>query len=239
MQRLLRDLSRIVLSDRSLDDVLTEVLRLATRTVPRAEAASLTLVRDEGAVTAAHCGDVALDVDHLQYEHGVGPCLDASRGGVVVRVDELATDDRFGPVGPGAAALGVHSCLAVPLPYQGSSIGALGAYAAPPAAFSAPDAVQIATEVAEALAAVVLNAESHAQLGSQAHNLSVAMTNRAVIEQAKGVLMAQQHVGPDEAFEMLRAASQRANRKLRDVAAGIVASTQEPRVSPDQPPSPG
>ena len=225
MQRLLRDLSRIVLSDRSLDDVLTEVLRLATRTIPQAEAASLTLVRDEGAVTAAHCGDVALDVDRLQYEHGAGPCLDASRGGVVVRVDELATDARFGAVGPRAAALGVHSCLAVPLPYQGSSIGALGAYSTRPAAFAIPDAVRTGIEVAEALAVAVLNAESHAHLDSQAQNLSVAMDNRAVIEQAKGVLMAQRHVDAEQAFEILREASQRYNRKLREIAVGIVEST--------------
>jgi len=228
VQRLLRDLSRIVLPDRSLDDVLAEVLRLAARTIPCAEATSLTLVREEGAVTAAHSGEVALLADRLQYESGSGPSLDASGGGVVVRVDDLGTDDRFGTFGPRAAALGVSSCLAVPLPYQGTSIGALSAYSPAPAAFSAPDAVRIGTEVAEALAVAVLNAESHAQLGSQAHNLSVAMQARAVIEQAKGVLMAQRHVGPDEAFEILRAASQRANRKVRDVAAAIVASTQAP-----------
>jgi len=243
VQRLLRDLSRIVLSDRSLDEVLTEVLRLATRTIPGAQAASLTLVREEGAVTAAHCGDVALDVDHLQYEQGSGPCLEASRGGIVVRVDDLAADDRFGPVGPRAAALGVHSCLAMPLPYQGSSIGALSAYSTRPGAFATPDAVPIGLDVAEALAVAVLNAESHAQLDSQAHNLSVAVNNRAVIEQAKGVLMAQQHVGPEQAFELLRAASQRANRKVRDVAAGVVASTQGPRsstpITEERPPIPG
>jgi AmiR/NasT family two-component response regulator len=52
---------------------------------------------------------------------------------------------------------------------------------------------------------------------------------RAVIEQAKGVLMAQRHVDAEQAFEILRAASQRYNRKLRDIALGIVQSTQEER----------
>jgi len=228
VQQLLRDLSRIVLSDRSLDEVLLEVLRLATRTIPAAEATSLTLVRDDGAVTAAHHGEVALQVDQLQHELGSGPGLDASRGGVVVRVDDLRDDTRYRAVGPRAAELGVRSCLAVPLPYQGSSIGALTAYSAQPSAFSSPDDLRLGTEVAEALAVAVLNADSHAQLDLQAHNLSVAMHSRAVIEQAKGVLMAQRHVGPDQAFEILRAASQRSNRKVRDVATAIVASTQAP-----------
>jgi AmiR/NasT family two-component response regulator len=56
--------------------------------------------------------------------------------------------------------------------------------------------------------------------------MRIAMDSRAIIEQAKGVLMAQQGVDAEQAFEILRGASQRANRKLRDIAAGVVASTQ-------------
>ncbi len=43
-----------------------------------------------------------------------------------------------------------------------------------------------------------------------------------VIEQAKGVLMAQNRCGPDEAFDLLRRASQRANVKVSVLAAQIV-----------------
>jgi AmiR/NasT family two-component response regulator len=57
--------------------------------------------------------------------------------------------------------------------------------------------------------------------------MRLAMDSRAVIEQAKGVLMAQRHIDADQAFEVLRDASQRYNRKLRDISQGIVASTQE------------
>jgi AmiR/NasT family two-component response regulator len=59
--------------------------------------------------------------------------------------------------------------------------------------------------------------------------MQLAMESRAVIEQAKGVLMAQRHVDAEGAFDLLRDASQRYNRKLRDIATGIVASTQHPR----------
>jgi AmiR/NasT family two-component response regulator len=55
------------------------------------------------------------------------------------------------------------------------------------------------------------------------------MESRAVIEQAKGVLMAQRGIDSQQAFEMLRDASQRYNRKLRDIATGIVESTQRAR----------
>ena len=43
-----------------------------------------------------------------------------------------------------------------------------------------------------------------------------------VIEQAKGVLMAEQRCGPDEAFDLLRRASQRANVRVSVLAAQIV-----------------
>jgi hypothetical protein len=44
-----------------------------------------------------------------------------------------------------------------------------------------------------------------------------------VIEQAKGILMAQNRCGPEEAFDLLRRASQRANIKVSVLAAQIVA----------------
>jgi AmiR/NasT family two-component response regulator len=49
-----------------------------------------------------------------------------------------------------------------------------------------------------------------------------------VIEQAKGILMAQQRCGPEEAFDLLRRASQRANVKVHVLAAQIVAHVASP-----------
>jgi AmiR/NasT family two-component response regulator len=102
----------------------------------------------------------------------------------------------------------------------------LNNYSTQPSAFAVPEALAAGLEVAEIVAVAVANADAHAQLGDQARNMRVAMESRAVIEQAKGVLMAQRHVDADQAFELLREASQRSNRKLRDIALGIVGSTQ-------------
>lgn len=49
-----------------------------------------------------------------------------------------------------------------------------------------------------------------------------------VIEQAKGVLMAQNRCGPEEAFDLLRLASQRANVKVSVLAAQIVEQVASP-----------
>ena len=56
------------------------------------------------------------------------------------------------------------------------------------------------------------------------HDLQGAFGRRAVIEQAKGILMARHGIIGDKAFEMLRAHSQRQGQKLAEVAAAIVDS---------------
>ena len=227
MEDLLRELSRIVLVDRTLTDVLTDVTAIAARGIPGAEATSITLLRAEKAFTVAHFGEMALAADELQYEHGYGPCMDAGRGGVLLRVDDMHTEQRWPDyVAHVVTTTEVRSSLSVPLPYQGSSIGALNIYSSRTAAFASPESLRAGTDVAEVIAVVVANADAHAQLFDQARNMRLAMESRAVIEQAKGVLMAQRHVDAEQAFEILREASQRYNRKLRDIAHGIVDSTQ-------------
>ena len=58
------------------------------------------------------------------------------------------------------------------------------------------------------------------------HNLQGALGRRALIEQAKGILMARHGVNADAAFEMLRDHSQHNGNKLGDVAAAVVGSHQ-------------
>jgi GAF domain-containing protein len=225
---MLRELSRVALVDRTLTEVLTDVTRIAATGIPGAEATSITLLRDDRAFTVAHYGQMALAADELQYEHGYGPCMDAGRAGVLLRVDDMHSEERWPDyVTHLVQTTEVRSSLSVPLPYQGSSIGALNIYSTRPAAFASPDSLQAGLEVSEVVAVAVANADAHWQLGEQARNMRLAMESRAVIEQAKGVLMAQRHVTAEQAFEILRAASQRYNRKLRDIALGIVDSTQD------------
>jgi GAF domain-containing protein len=229
MEDLWRALGRLQLADRELSDVLGEVTRLATRHVPGAESTSITLVRGDTAYTAAHDGDMALAADELQYQRGYGPCLDAGRAGVQLRIDDMRTEARWPDYTVKVVEVGARSSLSTPLPYQGTTIGALNIYATRPGAFASAAAAEAAREVAEAIAVAVANADAHARLGEQARNMELAMQSRAVIEQAKGVLMAQRGVDAEGAFELLRDASQRYNRKLRDIATGIVASVSEPR----------
>ncbi|TQN35355.1 GAF domain-containing protein [Blastococcus colisei] len=227
VEALLRELSQVVFDDRSLSEILTDIVTIAARGIPGAEASSITLLRNDKAYTAAHHGDMALAADELQYEHGYGPCMDAGRGGVLLRVDDMRAEERWPDyVAHLLETTPVLSSLSVPLPYQGSSIGALNNYSTKPEAFASPESLRAGSDVAEVIAVAVANADAHAQLFDQARNMRLAMESRAVIEQAKGVLMAQRRVDAAEAFEILREASQRYNRKLREIAQGIVDGTQ-------------
>ena len=226
VQEMLRALSLVALAERPLDDVLTEIVRIASTGIPGAESTSITLIRGDEAFTAAHAGEMALAADELQYERGYGPCMDAGRGNVVLRIDDMTTETRWPDYTARVIEVGVRSSLSVPLPYQGTSIGALNIYSTEVGAFRGEDTMSAAVQVAEVVAVAIANADAHAQVVDQALNMRRAMESRAVIEQAKGVLMAQRGIDAQQAFDMLREASQRYNRKLRDIAAGIVASAQ-------------
>lgn len=68
--------------------------------------------------------------------------------------------------------------------------------------------------------------------------LQARLETMPVIEQAKGILMAQQQCGPDEAFDLLRLASQRANVKVHVLAEQIVAQLGSQKPESDVKPRP-
>jgi len=214
-------LARVVVADRELSEVLTEILRIARRAMPSVEAASVTLIREDKAITAAYDGHMALDADELQYERGYGPCIDAGRAGQIFLVDDMRTEQRWPDYAQHAAAHGVLSSLSVPLPFQGVTIGALNTYVGRPQVIDDSD-LELAQEVAAWVAVAVGNAEAAARTSEDLTHLRTAMMSRAFIEQAKGILMERHKITEDEAFTILTHASQRTKTNLRDVAAELV-----------------
>ncbi|MEA2497084.1 MAG: two-component system, response regulator PdtaR [Thermoleophilaceae bacterium] len=70
------------------------------------------------------------------------------------------------------------------------------------------------------------------------HNLEGAFGRRAVIEQAKGILMARNVIGEQQAFALLRERSQHSGHKVAEIAAAIVEShtllaQRQPPVDPE------
>ena len=223
------DLARVVLVDRDLNDLLSEITSIARRAVPGPEAASITLLRGEKAFTAAYDGQMALDADELQYERGYGPCIDAGLAGQMLRIDDMATEERWPDYTRHAAAHGIGSSLSVPLPFQSSSIGALNTYAGRAHAFSEEDQI-LGEEVACWIALAIGKAEAAVRTSDELVHLRIAMRSRAVIEQAKGILMERYRITDDRAFAVLTRASQENNIKLRELADQLVRTGSLPGV---------
>jgi len=220
------ELGRINLAENDLQQVLTTVSELAKRTISGAAEVSVTLLRGDRATTAAYTGDLALHLDEQQYEKGYGPCLDAAHAGATVHVQQMTTEERWPDYIPHAVKHGARSSLSVCLPIQEAVTGALNIYAVVSNAFD-DEAVTLAQTFAGYAAVAVANAHLYATTAALAKQMQEAMVSRAVIEQAKGILMAQVHCTADQAFELLTRRSQHTNRKLRDIAQAIVDAAQE------------
>jgi GAF domain-containing protein len=223
-------LGRIDFARHDLRGVLGEIAGLARACLAGGGEASVTLIRNRAAYTAAFTGEPALALDETQYETGYGPCLDAAVSGQTLVSRDLAAEGRWPAFARTANEVGILSSLSLPLPPMGAVSGALNVYATKPDAFD-DDAVQDGRAFADHAAVAIGNANLYTDAAAQARQMREAMEYRAVIEQAKGILMADRRCTADEAFEILRRVSNETNRKLRDVADMLVTEATRPRRS--------
>lgn len=216
-------LGRIRLAETDLAGVLDEVAQLAKRTLPGAKEVSVTLIDKKEARTAAYTGQLALSLDELQYDSGDGPCLDASATASTMSLPDMTAEDRWPDWTARAARVGAGSSLSIGLPMHEQVTGALNVYATEPKAFD-EDAIILGQTFAGYAAVALTNAHLYDAQTNLAQQMQAAMRSRAVIEQAKGILMGSRHCTAEEAFAILTRLSQDTNRKLRDVATALVAS---------------
>ena len=103
--------------------------------------------------------------------------------------------------------------------------GALNVYATQAHAFD-DVACEMGTAFAAYAAVALGNVRLYATARREAEAIRRAMDSRAVIEQAKGILIAERRCTAEEAFEILVGLSQDTNVKLRDVALALVRSVK-------------
>jgi GAF domain-containing protein len=216
-------LGRIKFGETDLKGVLDQVAQLAKRTLPGADEVSVTLISNKGASTAASTGQLALDLDEWQYGHGHGPCIDASASHATLSLPDMRTEGRWPDWATEALKAGAHSSLSIGLPIEEQVTGALNLYATKPEAFDS-DAIVLGQTFAGYAAVALANAHLYDTQATLAQQMQAAMQSRAVIEQAKGIIMGSRRCTADDAFAILTKISQDTNRKLRDVAAAVVAS---------------
>jgi GAF domain-containing protein len=127
-----------------------------------------------------------------------------------------------------AGQAGVQSVWSLPLNLRDRTTGALNLYSTTRRSWDDP-AAGAARGLARQAAVVLANATTLMTVQLRNQQLQQAVESRDLIGQAKGILMARQSISADEAFDILRRASQRANWKLRDIAADLVAGTTRPK----------
>ena len=221
VQESVNALSRFFVADATLGDTVQRVVELAGQAIPPAEMTGLTMLIEDRPTTAFFSDPTAPEIDQAQYDSGRGPCLDSFRQRKTFIIDLTSEDERWPEFSRAAAEHGILSTMSLSLHTGDRSLGALNFYARTGGAFS-EESVQHGQVFADQAAIVLLNSQAYWDAQTVKERLVEAMQSRAVIEQAKGILIAQSKVDADAAFEILVRASQRENRKLRDIAAELV-----------------
>jgi GAF domain-containing protein len=219
------ELSKIMLGEQPLSATLQRVAELAKQTIPGAAEVSVTLLQDGQVASVAFTGPLASQLDERQYESGFGPCMDAATSGVTITIDDTAHSPTYPDFARVAARQGVRHTMSIGLPVQRQTIGALNVYGTDDTPFD-EGKQDLATAFASYAAVAVANAGVYATTAQLAANLQRALDSRAVIDQAKGILMGRHGITGEVAFDMLSKQSQLTNRKLHDIAQELVDDVQ-------------
>ncbi len=221
MQASLSALARLSTGKLGLEELLVQVATFAVQAIPHADGAGLTMIEHDRADTIVASAPFVREIDAIQYGIGEGPCISAVAERSTVRSGSLGGEPRWPRFGPRAGRLGVHSVLSLPLLTPDGVFGAMNVYAFDKDAFDR-NAAHIGEMFSIPAAIAVQNAQVLAQTRRVATTLQAALSARAVIDQAVGILMSRAGYSADEAFDRLRHMSQTQNTKLAVVARSIV-----------------
>lgn len=213
------------------ESALQVLVRVAVDTVPGAEMAGISLGRGGRFSTPAATDEAVLAVDALQYAEGTGPCVDAIVQDTAFRARDLRTDRRWPTFGRAAyARTGVVSMLSFRMFFEDDddTVAGLNMYSRQPDSFD---------DVSEAVGMLLVThgalAVARSKAREKADNLTAALRTSREIGIAIGVLMHKYKITRDDAFNLLRMASQATHRKVADLA-GQVAETGELPESPQR-----
>jgi GAF domain-containing protein len=214
-------MSGFLLTEQTVDAALVTVTSLATETIEHSDGAGVTLLDAQGhRATSAATDPLVGRLDELQYRLDEGPCLTAWRDLAVVRSGD---DDaqRWPTWTPLAHELGMRSFLSVPLLAGDVAVGALKVYSRSPAAFDERDEHLLHRFAAQA-AVFVANVKALRDAEHFTDHLKETLRTRDLLATARGILMAQNRIGPEAAFVELAALAERDGTTVAVVAQRLV-----------------
>jgi hypothetical protein len=225
----LPELTSLLIASGSFEEMVQSVCELAARLVPMAATCAITLVQDGHAIFTGSADALAGQLDEQEHELHQGPCLQALATGAIISAPDLSREDRWNGFPTRAIAHGISSIYFSPLRVSDQVIGVLNMYGAAVDAFDEEARALIALLVT--LTSVTIStAMGHFEETQLSGHLRRALSNRSVIDQAIGIIIASQNCGPNEAFDVLRTASQDRNIRVRDVASQVVQTAATPQL---------
>jgi len=219
----LHELGKLRFGDMRVEDAMREIVQ-TTHTIFDVDGAGLMLADAEHHLRNVAVSDERLGrLEELQVRHHEGPCIAAFEDKALVAAQDLAEDRRWPTFSDAAVAQGIRAVLASPLPYNQDAVGVVAVLSEDRQPWSAEAELALLafTDLAALLIASMVISEQHSELAAQ---LQGALNSRAVIEQAKGVLIGQQGLSAHAAYEQLRAQARAQRRKLVAVSADLVRS---------------
>jgi ANTAR domain len=190
---------------------------------------------DAVTVTARHAAQLStvaatdqrlIAVDEAQYEANEGPCLTVLAPHEPVLIPKISEERRWPQFIDTAQHLGVEASLSVHVPVGIDDVAASMNFYARHSLTVTDDLISASCGFARQVADSMIAVEEYRATATLAHHLAEAMKSRAVIEQAKGILIADHGVDSEQAFAMIVQLSQKTNTKVRDVARRLVEGRQ-------------
>lgn len=222
----LSELSEVLGQEEELGQVLQRSVEQIPRAIPGAGMASVTVLRGDTGETVASNSEWVWAIDSDQYSAGEGPCLEAARQGEIVRVNVEQARERWPQFARSARGAGVKSYLSCPLFIDEKFAGSLNLYSEQPHGFGDLDEALLRL-YCTAAAAAIADARRYAEARRLAENLRRALDSHAVVDQARGVLLATRGMTPEEAFTEMVRESQHTNTKVREIAARIIEDARQ------------
>jgi hypothetical protein len=198
---------------------LSQLTSLAASQVPGCAAANVVVWRNGELTTqAASHPEPSLLVD-VQVAAGRGPLMDAITGGDTVFCTDTLTEPRWPEFTAAALRMGIRSCAT--LSYRGQMVVALTLLGLRPGTLD-PNQLQLAEFLVAYGGALVGAVADYGDKRRVADQLRDAASSRAIVDQAKGILMHALGCSADQALERMREVSQRSNIRATEVARRII-----------------
>ena len=215
------ELGRLRFGEMKVEDAMHEIVR-STHAIFDVDGAGLMLAdADHHLRNVAVSDDRLAHLEELQIQHREGPCIAAFEDKELVGAEDLTREARWPLFCAAAVERGVRAVLASPLPYNQDAVGVVAVLSEDQHPWSAEGELALLafTDLAALLIASMMQGQEQSELAAQ---LQTALNSRAVIEQAKGVLIGRDGLSAREAYEKLRAQARSERRKLSAVSADVV-----------------